>query len=162
MKFYTITDKYVNFLRGYDNKVSENKKRRPYVGVVLTIGDIKYLAPLSSPKPNHDKFTSKNPTIHKLFGEGNPPEKLGVVHINNMIPVISSEITMVDFSIQQPDYKAVLEKQYRFLKSTQDTLMKKAHTLHDAIVNKKEPIYSKFSGICCDFIILEANYKSFT
>ena len=42
MEIYNIKDSYIQFLRQYDTNVAENKKEtRPYVGVVLKIGDIK-------------------------------------------------------------------------------------------------------------------------
>ena len=50
MEIYNIKDSYIQFLRQYDTNVAENKKEtRPYVGVVLKIGDIKYYAPFTSP-----------------------------------------------------------------------------------------------------------------
>ena len=53
MKFYHIADSYIDFLRTYDNKVSQNKfETRPYVGVVFQLNTIKYYAPFTSPKTN--------------------------------------------------------------------------------------------------------------
>lgn len=45
MKFYNIADEYINFLRTFDPKVSENKQEgRPYIGVVIEIEEMKYYA----------------------------------------------------------------------------------------------------------------------
>ena len=45
MKFYNIADEYINFLRTFDSKVSENKQEsRPYIGVVIEIEEMKYRA----------------------------------------------------------------------------------------------------------------------
>lgn len=51
MKFYNIADEYINFLRTFDSKVSENKQEsRPYIGVVIEIEKMKYYAPFTSPQ----------------------------------------------------------------------------------------------------------------
>ena len=57
MKFYNIADEYINFLRTFDSKVSENKQEsRPYIGVVIEIEEMKYYAPFTSPKAKHRKM----------------------------------------------------------------------------------------------------------
>lgn len=66
---YNIDDDYIKYLSQFDNKVCDSKigKRkhmRKYIGVVLAIGDIKYFAPLSSPKQkdfNSDGTIRKDP-----------------------------------------------------------------------------------------------------
>lgn len=43
MNIYHIKDTYIEFIRAYDNLVADNKNEsRPYVGIILLIGDIKY------------------------------------------------------------------------------------------------------------------------
>jgi len=54
MRFYNITEQYISYLKTLDTKVPDNKGgKRPYVGIVLEIEDIKYFAPFTSPKPKH-------------------------------------------------------------------------------------------------------------
>ena len=54
LKIYYLDDKYINYLRQFDEKVAYNKNQtRPYVGVVYTFNGFNYFAPLSSPKPKH-------------------------------------------------------------------------------------------------------------
>lgn len=55
LKIYSVSDKYVNYLRQFDNKIYDNKAdirthTRKYVGVVISIGNINYYIPMSSPK----------------------------------------------------------------------------------------------------------------
>ena len=161
MKFYTVSDSYITFLRTFDTRVPYNNTNRPYIGIILQIGEIEYLAPLSSPKPKHDSFKDKNPTIHKLHEKNDTTKKLGIIHINNMIPVISTEIALVDFSTQQPRYRDLLIKQYDFIKANKANIVKKAYILHNAITNKKEPIFSKFNALCCDYSLLENNHINY-
>ena len=55
MKLYAVTDEYINYLRQFDNKVYDNKEdkrkvMRKYLGIVLTINEMNYYIPMSSPK----------------------------------------------------------------------------------------------------------------
>lgn len=47
LKLYSISDKYINYLRKFDNKIYDNKEdirihTRKYIGVVLNIDNINY------------------------------------------------------------------------------------------------------------------------
>ncbi len=51
MKLYAVTDKYIDYLRQFDNKVYDNKEdrrkvMRKYLGIVLTINEINYYIPM--------------------------------------------------------------------------------------------------------------------
>ena len=81
----SITNQYVEYLRNFDDVVRENKEeRRRYIGVVFEINNQKYYAPLSSPKKNM-KNKWKAPDIFKI-----DKGYLGVINLNNMIPVPDS------------------------------------------------------------------------
>ena len=57
MDIYNIKDTYIEFIRTYDNRVADNKNEsRPYIGIILLIGNIKYYAPFTSPKPKHRRM----------------------------------------------------------------------------------------------------------
>lgn len=57
MDIYNIKDTYIEFIRAYDNRVADNKNEsRPYIGIILLIGDVKYYAPFTSPKPKHRRM----------------------------------------------------------------------------------------------------------
>ena len=69
MKFYHIADAYVEYLRHYDSKVAKNKQeRRPYIGVVVQVGEYKYYAPFTSPKLKHIRM--KNGKDFRKIGGG--------------------------------------------------------------------------------------------
>ena len=51
MKLYNVANKYVDYLKHFNEKVPENKdSKRPFVGVIFTIDENNFFAPLSSPK----------------------------------------------------------------------------------------------------------------
>ena len=54
MKLYAVTDEYIDYLRQFDSKVYDNKEdkrkvMRKYLGIVLTINEMNYYIPMSSP-----------------------------------------------------------------------------------------------------------------
>ena len=97
LKLYSVSDKYINYLRKYDSKVYDNKvtnrnHKRKYLGVVLNINNYNYFIPLSSPKKTDylngiiRKDTSTIIRIH------NSNELFGTLRLSNMIPVPNDEI----------------------------------------------------------------------
>lgn len=158
MRFYTVSDNYINCLKKLDPRVPDNYKgKRPYIGFILEINGHKYLAPLTSYKPKQDQYPTSNPTIYKLHEKNNPVNKLGLIHLNNMIPVVNSEIFGVDFSTQPQHYKNLLTLQLAFIKANQDAIKAKALHLYNLVTQAgKFPLRS----ICCDFLALEAGYQN--
>ena len=90
IKIVKVDSDYCNFLRKYDDKVSYNagnKELRPFVGILFTVNNCEYFAPLSSPKPKHIKL--KNTLDLIKINDG----IYGVVNFNNMIPVTNNNYT---------------------------------------------------------------------
>lgn len=59
LSLYIINQDFNKKLYNIDNRVmdiSNNKSCRPLVGLLIKLGDIKYIAPLSSPKEKHEKM----------------------------------------------------------------------------------------------------------
>lgn len=94
MRFYHIQDQYIQFLKQYDDTIEANKNNaRPYIGVVLQINDIKYYAPLTSPKAKHRKM--KNGKDFRKIKSG----EYGAINFNNMIPVPDCVLISIDFKM---------------------------------------------------------------
>ena len=126
-KLYTIDDRYIKYLKMYDKKVSHNYdhnvNKKPYVGIVYEDKDNhKFFAPLSSPKERHKRMSNFMVDCIKL-DEG----KLGVINLNNMIPVndgflnpiiIPLEDEREKFSKDEQEYIGLLEDQLKIINST--------------------------------------------
>ena len=156
MQFYHITDEYLHFLRTIEAKVQPNYsgKNKPHVGVLLNIGLHQYFAPISSYKPHkHDKI--KNKTIFRLNEPKNDSKHLAVIHINNMIPIVQTEVEPMDFSTH-PD-KSLLEKEYRYVIKHQGAIQQQAQELYEAAKNR-ESFYGQLSN---DFAKLEKEYRNY-
>lgn len=159
MEFYTVSDAYIAYLKAIDNKVPDNySEKRPYIGVILEVDGHKYLAPLTSYKTKQDRIDPSTPTIFKLHEKGDPNNKLGMVAINNMFPILDSEITKVDFTAQEARYRRMLNLQLAFIKSNQDQIRARARALHKLITEKSHKF---FASISCDFAALEAGYGGY-
>ena len=105
MKLYAVTDEYIDYLRQFDIKVYDNKEdkrkvMRKYLGIVLTINEINYYIPMSSPKKSDykdDKIRkSIIPIVRIISNEeiDNTPVLKGTLRISNMIPVPDSELIL--------------------------------------------------------------------
>ena len=60
LNLYSISNKYIKYLRKYENRVYDNKEEdkingRKYLGVVLTVNEYNYYIPMSSPKKSDRK-----------------------------------------------------------------------------------------------------------
>ena len=153
LKFYTVTEEYMIYLKKYDEKVMDNrgvKNKRPYIGVLFEIDRKKYLAPLSSPKPKH--LTMKNSLDFVKINQG----KFGVINLNNIFPVIEEVIIEKNINLEEDNkYKELLVNQLDWCNKMEnrDNIYRKAEKLYKEILNKKEQ--SRFWNRCCNFSLLE-------
>ena len=160
MKIYNIKDEYIAYLRQFDEKVAINKKEsRPYVGIVLEIGTIKYYAPLSSPKPKHRKM--KNGKDFRKIANG----AFGAINFNNMIPVLASELILIDIdSIEDVQYRRLIQNQVIAIRADKDGIFRTAKELY-ALLLKDENTLTDFEKRikerCCNVQLLEKVYTTF-
>lgn len=150
--FYTVDEKYCNFLRSNDPCVpynNANKSSRPFVGIVLEIGDFKYYAPLTSPKPKH--LTMKNQRDFIKICKGS----WGAINLNNMIPVCSQALHTVNMTISasdtkdERDYKNLLSNQLSWCNSNRDLIKNKAEKLYRIVSSESCPF--ELRNRCCNF-----------
>lgn len=154
-KIVKIDYQYCDFLRKFDNKVCYNagtKQLRPFIGVLFEINEKEYYAPLSSPKAKHKLLKNKLDLI-KIDG-GN----LGVININNMIPVNKKSYELFDLNKKTNDVNEIkriklLKEQLRWLNKNSLEVRKISKTLYNLYVNNKLP--DNVKNRCCNFILLE-------
>lgn len=154
LRIYRVTDHYIAFLHSRDSRVQFNKQTsRPYVGVVLHVGEFKYFVPMESPKPHHKKI---KPGTHILKMDDG---RVGLLGFNNMIPVRDDVLITFDIA-EEPDadYSALLQKQAYFCNRNKSEIFGKAARTYYDVVNGK----NKFlASISCDFKKLEKACKQF-
>lgn len=165
LKFYRISSKYIKFLQSIDSRIMNNRndnQHRVYIGVVLEINSHKYFAPLTSYKEEkHSKIKNNNQTcfiISDRLKKENRIEKLAVLNLNNMFPVIPTELEYVNFEDEEKKYQVLLRKEYEIIRQNSEDIMKRAQKLYKLRTEKN---ISKINNICCDFLKLEKEYIYF-
>lgn len=152
IKIYEINAAYVDYLVPNAPLLFHNKKpgqtnERKYIGIVLSINDYNYFAPLSSFKPKHYKMK-----------EGLDFLKIGnyaVINLNCMFPVPASECSYVNFAmVNDKKYKTLLLAEYRIIKAMQDKIRKNAASLYKHKQAKGDT--TALAKRCNDFALLES------
>ena len=112
--FYMVDAAYCDYLRESDPCVPytmERKSIRPFVGIVFSVHNVHYYAPLTSPKPKHLHMKNQVDFLKINGGEW------GAINFNNMIPVHPGSLTKVEMKIFETDspqdiaYKNLLSNQ---------------------------------------------------
>lgn len=166
LKWYVINKEYVNYLKCFDDKVENidyNLNIKPYIGILLSLNKFNYYVPISSVKEKHYKMKDKIDFV-KLIHKN---KILGVLNLNNMIPVLEKDITYLRYEEigQYRTFKNEKEKElYIALLSLELSIMNKkiekikgnAYKLYYEKVNNP---MSKVSMRCCDFKVLEEKCK---
>lgn len=154
LKIYRITDKYINYLKGTDNKVPHNKNNhRPYVGIVLYVGEFQYFVPLESPKPNHQNIKSGKHLLK--LDNGN----LGLMGFNNMIPVHKSALIYFDINSEQDEkYRELLKRQASWINKNKAKIYERASKTYYTVSMKNNDFMNR---VCCDFKKLEKACKNY-
>ena len=98
-----------------------------------------YCIPLSSPKEKHLKMKN-DIDFHKILDDKG--KIIGVLDINNMIPVRKDLLKRVDISNKPGDlpetkrYKELVSNQLNYCRKNQDIIIKKANKLYKMTKNK--------------------------
>lgn len=152
---------YCNYLRQFDDKVPYNfneKKTRPFVGVLFKVHNIMYFAPLSSPKPKHLKLKTKLDFLKLDNG------KLGAINFNNMLPVTKNNIIEIDLNKDhltksEEKYNKLLKEQIYWLNRNDEKLYGRSKKLYDKYLDGTLDL--NIAKRCCNFKLLEDKCKEY-
>ena len=157
IKLYEVHPEYIDYLVPYAPHLFHNKKQgqqneRKYIGVILTVNDMEYFAPLSSYKSKHDKM--KNGLDFIKVGN------YAVVNINNMFPVPEGQYIYVRFeNVKDEQYRKLLMAEYRIIRKLQDKIRKNAEELYKHKMKKGDR--TSLSRRCNDFTLLEEKCREY-
>ena len=160
MKFYTINEKYLDFLRKYDKNISYTlnyNKNRPFIGIVIKDNsNIEYYIPITS---KHKKYS--NVTTEPINNGKN-----GYILFNNMIPVKSNNVKELDLTITKADNKKDISLKLMRKFELKDINNKKTKIIKKA--NNLLKLYNKWDDnnplklVCCNFPLLETKCKEYS
>ena len=122
------------------------------MGVLFEVNNIKYFAPLSSPKAKYLKMKNKLAFLRLAGGV------LGAINFNNMIPIKENNIVKIDLdkkceNISERKYQKLLKEQIYWLNRNSEKLYGRARKLYDDYVNGV--LDKKIDNRCCNFKLLE-------
>ena len=151
LRLYEVDSNYVNFLAPHIEHIFQNRKpeqrfKRKYIGVVLKVNGFNYFAPLSSYKPKHERMKESLDFL-KI-------KDYAVINLNNMFSVPDGVYYYVEINKEtDPQYRALLLAEYRFMKSRQDKIRKNAELVYNHKV--KNGMSTPLAKRCNDFLLLE-------
>ena len=162
LRLYKLDMKYIRDLAKKDDNVHSvspqvGKDNRPFVGIIIVCDNKKYCIPLSSPKPKHQKMKN-DIDFMKINVDG---KLLGVLNLNNMIPVDERFLKPVELRITRQDspesthYKKMAVKQLNWCQQNQDLIVAKANKLYHLVTETPDKM-RMVTKRCCDFKKLEA------
>lgn len=163
LDFYTVKMKYVRNLMNIDHQnimsvSSQHKKnKRVFVGIIVMVNKHKYCIPLSSveEKPKYREM-SNNITFRKITNTSE--EVIGVLNINNMIPVREEYLIPFDMKIypsdneKQRNYKLHCMEELKWCREHEDEIVMLARELHRMVC---DGLPFKKRKICPDYRLLE-------
>lgn len=147
INLYHISTDYLNYLRAFDERIPYNKEGgRPFVGIVLRINDTMYFAPMHSSKP---KYLTMRPHLDFFkLADG----KLGIINLNNMIPVPPDQVTPIIFAeIENEKYRALLIRQYSIIERNKKMIQSNALKTYVYSQNSASPLHRR----CLNFPMME-------
>lgn len=154
LKFYEVNADYLDYLRGFDIRVSQ-KGDRTFICVEVSFGEKDYYLPLTSKvKTKSGKKRSSQVTTKVMNSKG---EAIACILYNNMLPIPKSELTYIDFKGHK--YQTYFEAEYQDLKYRIEEIKKKAYKVYCLRTGDKNPFMKE---ICCDFKLLETKCEEWT
>lgn len=170
MKWYVASKDYINYLHEFDSKVENinySGRLKPYLGIILAVGNYSYYVPASSPKAKHEKM--KNGKDFFKVEDEKSGKLLAVLNLNNMIPIPNGYIEKLSyddiehyrsFDSQQAkeQYTILLQKELSFINRNASVIMKKACKLRNHYIMCPD---DNLSARCCNFTLLEQKCEEY-
>lgn len=158
LKFYEVDGEYIKYLRETGDskipKIDYKNHQKFFCGIVLTINNFNYFAPVSSyNKKVHTAFLIKDKNR-----ETNELMPISSLRFSFMFPCPIEYLNQKDFSKEDEKYKILLRKELAYCNKNIDKIEKLAHEVYNLGLN--EITRNRFN--ICNFKKLEEqcmNYK---
>lgn len=170
LNLYSISDEYIQYMKKYDKRIYDNKEEkrvhtRKYLGVALTINNMNYFIPMSSPK-NTDYYDKQEKQVRKsivpiirMVDIKNKNRLYGTLRLSNMIPVPITEIEPYIVSKEKDiNYKNMVLGEISFIERNKNMIIKYAETIYNQKVKNKDIPYVKN---CVNYSLLEKRCKEY-
>lgn len=158
-KIYSVSDRYIKFLKDmipnvYSNKEGSRTHTRKYVGVVFKIEKFYYYVPMSSPKESDYQIAGNDRVIKKSIipimrivvkNQHGVKELKGTLRISHMIPVPESELELYDMENESnKEYKDLIRNEMIFIRKNKEKISNNAKIIYkQKIMNDTSAGYVK-------------------
>lgn len=175
LHLYHIDMKYIRELHKADDNVMSispqiNKNTRPFFGIVILLNGRKYCIPLTSPKKEKFKGKSQVDFIKikdsSRKDENGAEKTIGILNINNMIPVCDQVLKKIDLKQAVNDPRDVLNRkglmidQLRWCRKNYQIIENRANKVYKLVTETPEK-NKNLVRRCCDFKKLEKVLDSY-
>lgn len=145
LKVYSVSDRYIEYLRKYEPDVYSNKldnriHTRKYIGVVIELAGYKYYIPMSSPKETDYQVAGDGKVIKKSIvpiirmvvkNTKGEKELKGTLRISHMIPVPEAELELYDLDNESDvEYKDLVQNEVVFIRKQGERIAANAQLLY--------------------------------
>ena len=165
LNLYSISDKYIGYIRQFDNRIYDNKEEnrkheRKYVGIVLTVNGFNYYIPMSSPKKS-DYIDFENKIIRNdtktIIRIHDGSRLYGTLRISNMVPVPITELEPYILANENDvKYKEIILGELRYINNNSNKIVKYAKLVYNQKIKNIDAGYIKNT---VDFKLLEEKLK---
>lgn len=142
-----------------------HKDTRPFIGIIVVLDKKKYCVPLTS--PNKSKFNKKSQIDFikiqdsSVKDEHGAPKTIGILNINNMIPVDETVIKRIDLTLHDTDSpdtlrrKGLMIDQLSWCRNNISVIQNRANKVYRLVTELPEQNRNLVRR-CCNFQRLEA------
>ena len=160
-ELYYVDKEYLKYLHTIDFRVSVKFNNRPFVGIITSIKNKKYVIPLTS-QTTQDRLAEgkkKRSYLITTYVTETSGKEIANLLYNNMIPVTENVITKISINSQNDTYEL---NEIRFIRKNWDKIKNKAANVHSLRYNSGSAHYSFLVKNCCDFNKLEAAMANYS
>lgn len=154
LKFYEVDSEYIKYLKeNGDEKIPNidyKKHKKFFCGIVLTINNFNYFAPVSS----YNKKVHTSFLIMDKDKETNKLNPISSLRFSFMFPCPIEYLSQKDFSKEDEKYRNLLRKELRYCNKNREKIKKLANEVYK--LGLKEETRKKFN--ICNFKKLEETY----
>ena len=157
LKFYEVDGEYIKYLRvNGDQKIPNieyEKHKKFFCGIVLTINNFNYFAPVSS----YNKKVHTSFLIMDKDRETKELKAISSLRFSFMFPCPIEYLSQKDFSKEDEKYKILLRKELKYCNVHREKIEKLANEVY--MLGKNENTRNRFN--ICNFEVLEKECKKY-
>lgn len=165
LDLYLVDKKYIRDLSKVDDHVMSvspqtGKDTRPFLGIIIIMDKKEYCIPLTSPKEKFDVKTKEDFVKildPKLKNENGAAKTIGILNINNMIPISQAYVEKIDLyktTDIEKHKRNLLIKQLNWCRDNHSTIQNKANKVYRLVTQTPEK-NRRLTARCLNFLKLE-------